>query len=52
MTHEIALERGYAQLAEIWNEIHDAAEARARRLRYAEGHDRGDTTELIIGQEA
>jgi hypothetical protein len=37
---EQALERGYAQLAEIWDEAHDAAEARVRRRRYAERVDR------------
>lgn len=36
---EQALERGYAQLAEVWSEVHDADEARARRRRYAERVD-------------
>jgi hypothetical protein len=40
MVQEEALERGYAELAEIWPEVHDADEARARRRRYAERVDR------------
>lgn len=34
------LERGYAQLAEIWDEEHDEAEAREFQRRYAERVDR------------
>ncbi len=37
---EQALERGYQQLAEIYDEVHDADEAAARRRRYAERVDR------------
>lgn len=37
---EQALERGYAQLAEIWDEVHDADEAKARHRRYADRVDR------------
>jgi len=37
---EQALERGYEQLAELYPEIHDTDEARARRRRYAERVDR------------
>lgn len=32
---ERALERGYAELAGLWPDVHDAAEARERRHRYA-----------------
>ncbi|KAA8884079.1 hypothetical protein F3087_36115 [Nocardia colli] len=35
-----ALEDGYEQLAEIWPEIHDEAEAEERRRRYADEVDR------------
>lgn len=38
--HERALERGYAQLAQMWDEVHDHDEARERRRRYAERVDR------------
>jgi hypothetical protein len=37
---EQALERGYPQLAEIYDEVHDADEAAYRRRRYAERVDR------------
>lgn len=37
---EQALERGYEELAEIYDELHDAEEAAARRRRYAERVDR------------
>ncbi len=37
---EQALERGYQQLAEIYDDVHDADEAAARRQRYAERVDR------------
>ncbi|MGH3889487.1 MAG: hypothetical protein ACRDSZ_23485 [Pseudonocardiaceae bacterium] len=32
---ERALERGYAELADLWPDVHDAAETRERRRRYA-----------------
>ncbi|WP_433663514.1 hypothetical protein ACQPW1_16150 [Nocardia sp. CA-128927] len=35
-----ALDEGYEQLAEIWPEIHDEAEAQTLRRRYAEEVDR------------
>ncbi len=37
---ERALERGYAQLADLWPEVHDDAESRERRRRYAHRIDR------------
>ena len=37
---EAALGRGYAQLAEHWDEVHDADEAAERRRRYAQRVDR------------
>jgi hypothetical protein len=37
---ERALERGYAELAELWPDVHDSAEIRERRRRYAERVDR------------
>jgi hypothetical protein len=37
---ERALERGYAELADLWPEVHDAAESRERRRRYAHRVDR------------
>jgi hypothetical protein len=37
---EQALERGYQQLAELYEEAHDAEEKVARRRRYAERVDR------------
>jgi len=37
---ERALERGYAELAVLWPEVHDAAETRERRRRYAHRVDR------------
>jgi hypothetical protein len=37
---EQALERGYRQLAELYDEAHDAEEKAARRRRYAERVDR------------
>ncbi|MGQ0718911.1 MAG: hypothetical protein ACT4NP_16675 [Pseudonocardiales bacterium] len=37
---ERALERGYAELADLWPDVHDAAEARERRRRYADRVDR------------
>lgn len=37
---ERALERGYAELADLWPDVHDAAEARERRRRYALRFDR------------
>jgi hypothetical protein len=37
---EQALERGYQQLAELYDEAHDAEEKVARRRRYAERVDR------------
>jgi hypothetical protein len=37
---EQALERGYEELADIYDELHDADEAAARRRRYAERVDR------------
>jgi hypothetical protein len=37
---ERALERGYAELADLWPEVHDAAETRERRRRYAQRVDR------------
>lgn len=37
---ERALERGYAELADLWPEVHDAAETRERRRRYAHRVDR------------
>jgi len=35
-----ALERGYQGLADLWPEVHDAAETRERRRRYAQRVDR------------
>lgn len=40
LMREEALERGYRQLAEIYPEVHDTDEARARRRRYADRIDR------------
>jgi hypothetical protein len=37
---EEALERGYEELAVIWDEVHDREEADARRHSYAERVDR------------
>lgn len=37
---EQALERGYEELAELYEDLHDADEAAARRRRYAEQVDR------------
>ncbi len=37
---ERALARGYAELAEMWPEVHDAEETRERHHRYAERVDR------------
>jgi hypothetical protein len=37
---EQVMARGYEQLAEMWSEVHDAAEARERRRRYADRIDR------------
>lgn len=37
---EQALERGYQQVAEMYDEVHDADEAAERRRRYAERVDR------------
>lgn len=37
---ERALERGYAKLAQLWPDVHDAAETRERRRRYAHRVDR------------
>ncbi len=37
---EQAMEQGYAQLAEMWPEVHDSDEAAARRRSYAERVDR------------
>ncbi|MCU1610812.1 MAG: hypothetical protein JWM45_2728 [Pseudonocardiales bacterium] len=37
---ERALECGYAELADLWPEVHDAAETRERRRRYAHRVDR------------
>ena len=37
---ERALERGYAELANLWPDVHDAAETRERRRRYAHRVDR------------
>ena len=37
---ERALERGYAELADLWPDVHDAAETRERRRRYAHRIDR------------
>ena len=38
---ERALERGYTELADLWPEVHDTAETRERRRRYAHRVDRG-----------
>lgn len=37
---ERALERGYAELADLWPDVHDDAESRERRRRYAHRVDR------------
>ncbi|HEX8758972.1 MAG TPA: hypothetical protein VF734_03125 [Pseudonocardiaceae bacterium] len=37
---ERALERGYAELADLWPDVHDAAETQERRRRYAHRVDR------------
>lgn len=37
---ERALERGYAKLADLWPDVHDVAETRERRRRYAHRVDR------------
>lgn len=37
---ERALERGYAELADLWPDVHDDAETRERRRRYAHRVDR------------
>jgi hypothetical protein len=37
---ERALERGYAELADLWPDVHDAAETRERHRRYAHRVDR------------
>lgn len=37
---ERALESGYAELADLWPELHDTEETRERRRRYAERVDR------------
>jgi len=37
---ERTLERGYAELADLWPDVHDAAETRERRRRYAHRVDR------------
>ncbi|HEX5495793.1 MAG TPA: hypothetical protein VFX70_14575 [Mycobacteriales bacterium] len=39
-TLERALDRGYRQLAEMYSDVQDADEARARRRRYADRVDR------------
>lgn len=37
---ERALERGYAELADLWPELHDDAESHERRRRYADRANR------------